>query len=206
MEKLFLVCLPVIGALIGWFTNFLAVKMLFRPRRPVRVLGVTIQGLVPKRQPELAERIGEIVEQEFGLHKQIEKILRDEEAMGSFRRVLDRKVEAFIAEKTSVLGGLVSAFLSEEKLVQIRTAVVDSVMANIPETMEQASLQLEARLKIKETVSDRIANFDLDKLEEITRRVAHRELKHIELFGGVLGFVIGLVQMAVVWVFFRGGR
>lgn len=205
MEKLFLFCLPVIGALIGWFTNYLAVKMLFRPRRPVRVLGVTIQGLVPKRQPELAERIGEIVEEEFGLHKQIERILNDEEAMDSFRRVLCQKVDAFIAEKKSVFGGIAMAFLSEERLGQIRDAVVESVMAGIPETMAHASRQLEDRLNIREAVTDRIGRFDLDKLEEITRRVAHRELKHIEVLGGVLGFVIGLVQMAVVWAACRSG-
>jgi len=202
VDKLLLLCLPLIGALIGWLTNYLAVKMLFRPQQPVTVLGLTIQGLVPKRQPELAERVGEIVEKEFGLQKQIQDILNDAEAMDAFRAMLCRKIDDFIVEKTGAVGGIVSAFLNNDKLAEIRNTVVDAVMANAPEAMAHGAKQLEERLNIKETVSERIATLDLDKLEEITRRVAHRELRHIEILGGVLGFTIGLVQAAVVWGFF----
>lgn len=41
---------PVICALIGWFTNFLAVKMLFHPHKPIKIGPFTIQGIFPKRQ------------------------------------------------------------------------------------------------------------------------------------------------------------
>jgi len=52
-QKLFL--LPIIGLIIGAFTNYLAIKMLFHPREPI--LG--IQGLLPKRRQMLAEKIGD---------------------------------------------------------------------------------------------------------------------------------------------------
>lgn len=59
--------LPFVAALIGWFTNFVAVKMLFRPRKAVRILGIRFQGLVPRRQKELAEKIAETVEKKIDL-------------------------------------------------------------------------------------------------------------------------------------------
>lgn len=52
-QKLYL--LPIIGAIIGAFTNYLAIKMLFHPRKPI--LG--IQGLLPKRRKILASKIAD---------------------------------------------------------------------------------------------------------------------------------------------------
>jgi len=53
--------LPFIAAIIGWFTNFLAVKMLFYPREKIKILFFELQGVFPKRQELLAVRIGKLV-------------------------------------------------------------------------------------------------------------------------------------------------
>ena len=57
--------LPVIAAGIGWITNFLAVKMLFHPKSEVKLLGLRIQGVFPKRQAALAQKLGDIVSEEL---------------------------------------------------------------------------------------------------------------------------------------------
>ena len=56
-----LILLPIIAALIGWLTNYLAVKMLFHPKLPLQVLGFSIQGVFPKRQKQLADKLGSLV-------------------------------------------------------------------------------------------------------------------------------------------------
>ena len=62
-----LLIMTVVGALIGWFTNYLAVKMLFRPIRPRRVplIKIELQGLIPRRREEIAVTIGATVEKEL---------------------------------------------------------------------------------------------------------------------------------------------
>lgn len=53
-----------IGAIIGGFTNFLAIKMLFRPYNPIYIFGKKVPftpGLIPKRRNELAEQMGKMV-------------------------------------------------------------------------------------------------------------------------------------------------
>ena len=47
--------LPIIAAIIGWGTNYLAVRMLFHPRKQKNILGLKLQGVFPKRQKVLAE-------------------------------------------------------------------------------------------------------------------------------------------------------
>ena len=55
---------PLIGAVIGYCTNYIAVKMLFRPYRPIRIGKWTLPftpGVIPKRKPELAHAVGNAV-------------------------------------------------------------------------------------------------------------------------------------------------
>lgn len=59
---------PLIGAVIGYCTNYIAVRMLFRPRNEIKVLGHTLPftpGAIPKNKPRLAKAIGEVVETTF---------------------------------------------------------------------------------------------------------------------------------------------
>ncbi|MGE7183384.1 DUF445 domain-containing protein [Peribacillus sp. NPDC006672] len=54
----------VIGAVIGGFTNLLAIRMLFRPYKPIYIFGKQLPltpGLIPKRQDELAKQLGKLV-------------------------------------------------------------------------------------------------------------------------------------------------
>ena len=48
--------IPFISAFIGWFTNWIAIKMLFHPKEEKNILGIKIQGIFPKRQQQFAEK------------------------------------------------------------------------------------------------------------------------------------------------------
>lgn len=65
MEILKMLSGPLIGAVIGYFTNMIAVKMLFYPKREIRLLGRRLPltpGVIPKGRPRLARSIGEVIE------------------------------------------------------------------------------------------------------------------------------------------------
>ncbi|MDR1616478.1 MAG: DUF445 family protein [Syntrophomonadaceae bacterium] len=57
--------IPLTCAIIGYFTNVAAVRMLFRPREAHHFLGFNFQGLLPKRQKEIAAVIGKLVEEQL---------------------------------------------------------------------------------------------------------------------------------------------
>jgi uncharacterized membrane protein YheB (UPF0754 family) len=61
------ITIPAVGGFIGWSTNWLAVKMIFRPLRERRFLGIRVQGLVGRRQKELAAAIGRVVGNHLGV-------------------------------------------------------------------------------------------------------------------------------------------
>ena len=62
---LILILTPFITAGIGWLTNWVAIQMLFHPRKSIRVLFWHWQGLIPRRQKQLAAESAEIIEREI---------------------------------------------------------------------------------------------------------------------------------------------
>ena len=62
-QNLLIFTFPFIAALIGWFTNYLAVRMLFRPRKPIDLKIFTLQGLLPKKRNDVATNIATTINQ-----------------------------------------------------------------------------------------------------------------------------------------------
>ena len=195
-----LLVLPVVGGLIGWLTNYLAVRMLFRPRNPVRLPWLVIQGLVPRRRTELARSVGEVVERELISHDDIKSVLSDEDFIFSLRPRLEAGIDAFIRERVVGRSVWLKAAFSSSPAATLKQRLADEVMAMLPGLIGDVAVNLKDRLRFRELVEAKIEAFELDRLEGIVVRVAGRELKAIEILGGVIGFVIGLVQMTLLWL------
>ena len=193
-----LVIMPVVGGLIGWFTNYLAVKMLFRPRRPMGLPGLKVQGLVPRRLSELARSVGEVVEREFISHDDVHKALSDPEFLQSLRPHLEEQVDAFLSRRVVRSNVWLRIAFSTDAVMRLKKRVVDELVASLPEMVEGITANLQDRLHFGELVRSKIEAFELDRLEETVTKVAARELKAIEVFGGVIGFAIGLVQAGIL--------
>lgn len=73
---------PVIGAIIGYFTNYIAVKMLFRPHRQKKLFGLILPftpGIIPKRRGDLAKAVGNAISKNLLTTSDIEKNILSEE-------------------------------------------------------------------------------------------------------------------------------
>lgn len=103
------ILLVLIGGLIGWTTNKIAIKMLFKPINPHKILGVTFQGVFPRRKDQIAISLSNIIEEELLSKDMIMDQLFDIEKYDIMKRKLekvlvDKLVEA-IPPMASVLLG-----------------------------------------------------------------------------------------------------
>lgn len=84
---------PVIGAVIGYCTNYIAVKMLFYPRKEIRIFGHRLPftpGAIPKGKPRLAKAIGNIVANTLLTEEDLKKkILSDETENAVVEKIMD---------------------------------------------------------------------------------------------------------------------
>src|SRR5262245_61105997 len=191
---------PFVGALIGWLTNFLAIKMLFRPRQPQFVFGLLLQGVIPRRQRDLALKIGEVVEEELLKSEDILDAINTEEWRGHLAGVIETRLDRFLREKLFRGDFLYEKILSREAVQRVKRALVTELVNLFPLEVEVAIKQLIEKVDIRKIVADRVQQFDFERLENIVYRVARTELFWVEISGGILGFLIGLLQVLFLWV------
>lgn len=60
-----LILMTVVGTFIGWITNYIAIKLLFRPYKEINILGFKLQGVIPKRRNEMAENVAKTINSEL---------------------------------------------------------------------------------------------------------------------------------------------
>ncbi|MCA8977149.1 MAG: DUF445 family protein [Planctomycetes bacterium] len=187
------ITIPAIGAMIGWSTNWLAVKMIFRPVRPRRILFFTFHGLVPRRQKDLAKAIGRVVGTHLVEHKDIVRGLNKLDFHGILEVVLDRGLGPKIQELRNL--PLIGGFLTEARIDEIKQAIVQGVMDHREAVLDQVEKGLAKGLDVPRIVEEKVAAFAVEKLESLILEVARRELKSIVVLGGVIGLFIGLAQV-----------
>ena len=194
------ITIPAIGGVIGWSTNWLAVKMIFRPVKPRRLLFFRVQGLVARRQQDLAKAIGRVVGNHLVEHKDVVKSLNKLDFAGILGKVLDRGLGPKIEELRSL--PLIGGFLTEERIADIKGSITDSIMKHKEAVLDEVERGLAAGLDVPKLVENKVAGFAIEKLEKLILEVASRELRAIVVLGGVLGVLIGLAQVGFLW--FRG--
>ena len=140
MSVIHIISGPVIGAVIGYFTNYIAVKMLFRPYYPIKAGRFTLPftpGIIPRRKNALAEAVGRAVGSSLLGEGEIKQIL------------LSRGV------KEAVSGGALSALSGGKEEVTVKNLAASCMSS---ETYEVYKAQL------VDYITDKAAE-GIDKIE-----------------------------------------
>jgi len=192
-----LVLMPLVGALIGWLTNWIAVKLIFRPYLPVNILGYKLQGVVPKRRQELAISIGEVIEKELLSADDLLGFMKSGDVLCGIEETLSQALKVRVLDR-------LPAFIPMSIKNAISDTIAEQMHRHLPsliaEMTEKYGERFKEQFKIGEMVEAKVNSFPLERLEQMILSISSRELKHIEVLGGVLGFIIGLLQAGIVFV------
>ncbi len=189
--------LTVVGGIIGWVTNVLAIKMLFRPIHPIKIplTNFKLQGLIPRRRNEIAKSIGDAVENELiRVHDIIEQLVTEENKTEVIEAIRRRVLVAVDLKLPSLIPSSI-----KQKLLEYIGEQIDSEASGIlNHTIDDLTKKAIEKVKIGDMVAEKINEFELEKIETMILQLSSRELKHIEVLGGLLGAVIGVLQGILV--------
>ena len=197
MEVWIWFAIPAIGGVIGYLTNRLAVKMIFRPIKPWNILGIRVQGLMPRRQADMAKSIGAVVGEHLVRHEDVARGL----ASLDMEAVLLELVDLGLGPKVEELRGLplIGGFLTDDRIQDLRLSIAKGLVEHKDKVMAKLEDALEKGLDVEDLVAEKVAQFPLEKLEALVLQVAAKELRGIELLGGLLGILIGVGQVALLY-------
>ena len=232
-RALFFIIPPFAGAVIGFITNAIAIKMLFRPLNPIRVFGIKLPftpGILPRQRKRLALSIGAMVERELltaevlrnrlanidvkSFQGIVTEFLRRDDVRKEFEskgRVLMRSI---FSKMNALQRFFVSAGQYDQTIEQKMPEIVDELISSVESLLREDRIKTKIlaavdnqveniliSIDIKTLVSDRIDSLDMERVEKIILDVMADQFKWINVFGGFLGFLIGLFQSAFTWFF-----
>lgn len=129
---------PLVGAGIGYVTNYIAVKMLFRPLKPVKIGQVTLPftpGIIPKEKDRLAKGIADIIGNKLVTKEGIEKMLLSEEV----KTAIQSKVEDLLHSEAALEDFLVEKF-SFEKYDELKSSLSEQASEKIAELLTDSDI------------------------------------------------------------------
>lgn len=182
-----------IGGFIGWVTNKIAIKMLFRPIKPIRLGVMTLQGVLPKRKNQIAVSIGETVEAQFVNKEELLQSFLDadtkQSVLSSIQRILVTKIK-------EVVPSMMLAMLGQGLDDLVRKLIKDHGDDLLNELIESLNKN-ESVMPIRTIVTQKINDLDMIEFESLVINIVKKELRHIETVGLVLGIFIGIAQYGI---------
>lgn len=133
---------PLIGAVIGYITNDIAIRMLFRPRRAKYIFGFRLPftpGLIPKEKARIAASIGEAVSKNLMNREVLEKTLLSDDITGKLAAAFDDFV-AGLKTNTEPVGQLLARYLAPADTEALRSEIVSSLADRIHHAVVAADL------------------------------------------------------------------
>lgn len=202
LNNLTLVLIPVISAVVGWFTNFLAVKMMFYP---IEFIGIKPifgwQGLIPMKRREMAEIEVELVLGKLLSVEEITGRLDPDEVGKRINRRLKQRMKRLVNEVMEESAPTIWAGLP----AQAKQLVYRRIEMDIPNVVRKIVKDFQHNvheiLDIKELVVKQLV--DNPKLiNEIFLSAGAKEFPFIEKSGIYFGFLFGIPTM-ILWHFYQ---
>lgn len=166
MDMINIIAGPLVGAVIGYFTNFIAVKMLFRPLHEVKIGNFRLPftpGIIPKGKERLARALGVAVGENLLTKEDLEKIVLGDSVK---KIVVDALMESVVNEKnqnTSVKE-LLTAYIPSAAYEAEKEHLENLLCEKVLEGIEKLDIVRLINEESKRVVRDKIQGSFFEKM------------------------------------------
>jgi len=191
--------MPLFGGFTGWFTDWLALKMVFRPRQPTRYLGVfTWQGLFLKRRKEVAAEYGALIADEIITPKNIiDAVLKGPLSDRLYTMVL-KNVQKMVDEQAGLARPLVVLAVGSAKFQEMKKLIAAKLLERMPEAMKHMEKYAEDAMDLKRTLVTKMQELNEEEFENLLRPAFQQDEWILIAVGAVLGFLVGEMQVFIM--------
>ncbi len=190
------ITVPTVTAIIGWITNLAAVKMIFYPRKFLGLGPMGWQGILYKQGDKFAGSVADMVSNELITSEELAARFQAKDLEEIIAKHMDPETPGTCEEIANEIGG-------EGTWEKLPKNVQDMVVAQVQlqtrsiagDVFEQLQNEGTDVLDIHTIVFDQLSGDNVERLARLTKKIGKNEFKFIEYYGGIFGFIIGVVQV-----------
>ena len=197
--------MPIFGLFTGWFTDWLALKMVFNPKQPTKYLGGLIQwqGLFLKRRHEVSAEYGRLIAKEVVTPRNIiDSILRGPLSDRLFGMV-QKHVQLVVDEQSGIAKPFVVFAVGSGRYQEMKLLVAQEIIKRLPETLKNIEQYAEDAMDLERTLASKMTELTLEEFEELLHPAFEQDEWILIAVGATLGFLVGEMQVLLMEHFAR---
>ena len=166
----------LIGAVIGYITNWLAIKMLFRPREAKYIFGMKLPftpGLIPKEKSRIANKVGETVGTHLLNSDSLSKALKDDKIKSKFNEVAKEKINQVINSNSTLEESLKNTL--GENYYALKRNMINNIAKTILESIQEEEFKNKVKFYIVDSIKERL-NKEPEKIIDFINSNKFREV------------------------------
>lgn len=198
MNWLFII--PIIGAIVGWISGWIFLQFLFHPRKPRKFLGLNFQGIVHKKQQSFAEKASKLTGELFS-SADIGKQISDPSNIADVMPLIEEHIDDFLRNKLTKEMPVLSMFIGDKTIGSLKKTFLKEIENMLPQVLGQFTESLKKRFDAGQLVRKKIIDIPPDELVRMLKINLGTEFRLIKVAGALIGFVVGIIQIAISLLF-----
>ncbi len=187
---------PLIAAFTGWLLVSAGLRLLFRPYLPKKIAGMRIQGIIPAKQEQIAEKAGQLSAAMLSI-KEIEEKITHPDNVKKIMPQAEEQIDHFLRVKLVKSMPVVGMFVGDKTINSLKALFITELEQLFPEIMKNYMGRLQEDFNIEKIVSAKIAAIPPSAIEKAVLKTMKKEWQRIKLLGLLAGLVIGIIQLTI---------
>ncbi len=191
--------LPLFGIIVGFATNWIALRIIFQPLNPHKIGPFVLQGLFLKRQEEVSEIWCKIVAEEIiTIENIIESLLKGENSEKA-HSLIRNKIKIFIDKTIGLSKPLIEFTLGDKFVQNFDESVTDKIKTLTSNVFKNKEFNIERAFIVKEMMRERMVELSSEEFQYLLRPAFQEDEIKLILLGAVLGLIAGMAQLIFVF-------
>lgn len=191
--------LPLAGLIVGYATNWLALKLIFEPINEKSVLGMKFQGLFIKRQNEVAEEYAKMLTDEIFTFDRIFAAIINGTTKDRFVNLVLKHAERGIDEGVGISKPVVNLVAGKRNYEKMKNVVLDKVIREMPVSVKPVFSYADDAMDLETVFRTKMQALTPIEFVGFLRPVFQEDELKLILIGAVLGMAAGFAQLYLVF-------
>lgn len=192
--------LPAGGLLVGYLTNWIAIKIIFEPKHPIKFMGLTIQGMFLKRQAEVSRVYSDIIQEKLINAKNITDIVLHGSGSAQILELIELHVNDAIERYVSIAQPYFALGVGSEKYFKMKRLAVEQIFNNSDRYLQYAHEYANKALRVGDDLCERMQQLTPEEFEGVLRPAYQADEWKLILVGAILGMLAGFGQLYLMFL------
>lgn len=192
--------LPLGGLIVGYLTNWIAIKIIFEPKHPIKFLGFTIQGMFLKRQKEVSRVYSDIIEQKLINPKNITQAVLHGSGSGQLLELIELHSNDAIERYVAIGQPYFALGVGSTSYFRMKELAIKRIFDDSEKYLTYAFDYAGKAMRIGDDLCERMQALSPEEFEGVLRPAYQADEWKLILVGAILGMIAGFMQLYLVFM------